>query len=94
MCIETKKGLYDAVCKDVVSHGGSPAMLAMTIITAMSALKGSAQTSLIAAPSATCTSLQHTLEQLKGIAESKLISSGLHACEPTTGARVPDAAQR
>ncbi len=54
-------------------------MLAMTIITAMSALKGSAQTSLIAATLATCTSLQRTHERLKGIAGHKIISSGLHA---------------
>ena len=54
-------------------------MLAMTIITAMSALKGSAQTSLIAMTSAACTSLQHRLERLEGIAQCKNATSGLHA---------------
>ncbi len=54
-------------------------MLAMTIIAAMSALKRSAQTSLIAATSAACTSLQHGLEWLEAIAECKNAVSGLHA---------------
>ena len=54
-------------------------MLAMTIITAMSALKRSAQTALIAATSAARTSLQHRLEWLEGIVECKSAFSGLHA---------------
>lgn len=73
-------------------HGGTPAIFAMTIIGAMSALKGSAQTSLIAATSATCTALNHIIEWLEGIAESKNAVSGLHAdvCW-TKGATKPNA---
>jgi hypothetical protein len=64
------------LCGDIVPHGDVPDMLAMT---AVSALKRSAQTALIAATSTTCASLQHRLERLEGIAKCKNAGSGLHA---------------
>ncbi len=71
--------LHNIKCRDNVSHGATPAMLAMTIITAMSALKGSAQTSFIAATSATRTALQRTVEWLEDSTQFTYADSGLHA---------------